>query len=103
MTKTLMFAAVLFGTLAGVPPPAAAQMACGQREQIVTVLREKYAESHRASGLETDSKMIEIWASEETGTWTILVTRPDGVACVAASGQNWLEFQALKPVLERES
>ena len=26
----------------------------------------------------------------DTGTWTILVTRPDGTSCIAASGESWM-------------
>jgi hypothetical protein len=102
VSKSLILAGVLLGVLGGTPA-ALAQAACGEREEIITVLREKYAESHRASGLETASKMIEVWASEQTGTWTILVTQANGQTCVAASGQSWLEFEALKPVVEKES
>ena len=33
--------------------------------------------------------MIEVYSSDETGTWTILVTRPDGTSCLLAAGQRW--------------
>jgi hypothetical protein len=40
-------------------------------------------------GLHQNNTLLEVYASEETGTWTILVTRPDGVACLIAAGQMW--------------
>jgi hypothetical protein len=40
-------------------------------------------------GLHQSDAVMEIYASEETGTWTILVTRPDGQACLIAAGRMW--------------
>jgi|GEM_PF-7018226 len=51
--KVLVAAAVLT-SLAG---SATAQTACGDRDKIVGQLQAKYQESHRASGLETDTKI----------------------------------------------
>ncbi len=33
--------------------------------------------------------IFEIWASEKTGTWTILKTTPNGLTCVMAVGDGW--------------
>jgi len=71
---------------------AMAQTACGDRDKIVGQLQGKYNESHRASGLETDTKMVEIWTSGDSGTWTILITKANGQTCVAAAGRNWLDM-----------
>ncbi len=72
---------------------AQAQPNCGDRDKIVTHLQSKYQETHRASGLESETKMVEIWTSGDSGTWTILITRANGVTCVAAAGQNWLDLK----------
>jgi hypothetical protein len=32
---------------------------------------------------------MEIYASDETGTWTILVTLPSGQACLIAAGESF--------------
>jgi hypothetical protein len=32
--------------------------------------------------------LVELFASPETGSWTILVTRPDGVTCLLAAGHS---------------
>ena len=63
----------------------AAQPVCGTRDKIVDQLKVKFNESHRASGLESDTKMIEIWTSPKSGSWTILVTQASGVSCIAAA------------------
>jgi len=33
--------------------------------------------------------VLELFVSK-TGTWTILVTRPNGLSCIAASGDSWM-------------
>ncbi len=70
------------------------QAACADRNKIVDQLETKYKESHKASGLESDTKMVEIWTSEKSGTWTILITQADGQTCIAAAGRNWLDMPA---------
>ena len=82
---------------------AAAQTACGDRDKIVGQLQAKYQETHRASGLETDTKMVEIWTSEASGTWTILVTQANGTTCVAAAGRNWLDMPDAEVTLGQAS
>jgi len=94
MLKKLAVSAAILGFVAAAAPPALAQNACGMRDDIIGVLSNKYHEQHQASGLQNASSMVEIWASAETGTWTILVTRANGMSCVVASGKNWLQMEA---------
>ena len=91
MYKRLFAAALVFGLAAGAPPatPALAQTACGPRDTITTVLTETYGESRKGIGLQNPQVMFELWTSEETGSWTILATRADGVTCMVASGLYW--------------
>ena len=86
-----------------VASPAIAAQTCAERGVIVDRLKEKYRESHRASGLGTDTKMVEIWASPESGSWTILITEANGKSCIAAAGQNWLELDSGETVLGQAS
>lgn len=52
-------------------------------------LEDRYGETLQSLGLQENSSLLEVYASDSTGTWTILITRPDGVACLVASGQSW--------------
>ncbi len=73
-------------------------MACGARDSVVATLGEKYGEIRRGGGLAGPTAIFEIWASEATGTWTILKTSPDGMACVMAAGDVWQDdFGELTP------
>lgn len=72
------------------PSPAPAGENCIAREKAVGVLARKYGESRRGFGLQAHD-LIELYANLETGTWTALVTSPDGQACVVAFGEAWTE------------
>ena len=60
---------------------------CGPREALVQRLAEGYGETRQSVGLGANNAVIEVYASDESGTWTITVTMPDGMTCLVASGQ----------------
>jgi hypothetical protein len=68
---------------------AAAQAVCAPREQIVKRLNDTYGETRQGYGLQNAQLIVELYASEETGTWTLIATRPNGVACAMAVGKEW--------------
>ena len=73
---------------------AAQAAGCGARVKVTAQLDEKYGESKRGIGL-SGEVIFEIWASDATGTWTILRSTPDGVACAIAFGDDWTEFEPM--------
>jgi hypothetical protein len=86
----LVRAAVALGLAVATPgAEAETRTACAERTQVVARLAEKYGETLQSMGLHQSNAVMEIYASEETGTWTILVTRPDGQACLVAAGRMW--------------
>jgi hypothetical protein len=76
-------------TLALAGTAAAQGNICGEREVIVQRLQEKYSETRQAMGLQQNNGVVEIFASSESGTWTILVTLPNGTTCLVAAGEAW--------------
>lgn len=74
-----------------IPATAHAQSACAERDTVVEKLEAKYGESFAGGGLQSANSVFEVWFSKEKGTWTILLTRADGVSCIMASGTNWRE------------
>ncbi len=68
---------------------AQAQMACGTRDSIVEKLGEKYGEVRRGGGMAGAQAIVELYTSEETGSWTILQTTPNGMTCLVATGELW--------------
>lgn len=68
---------------------SAADPQCAPRADVVAHLGQKYSETRRSMGLAANSTVMEIFASEVTGTWTITVTTPQGITCLIASGQSF--------------
>ena len=93
--KRAFMPALVLATVAGIALPAApaeaqmtnVQMVCGNRADMVRQLGEKYGETRRSMGLAEGRGVVELYASEETGSWTILMTSPQGIACMMAAGQ----------------
>jgi hypothetical protein len=68
---------------------ASAQPLCGPRAEVVASLAgERWREAPIAGGVSRDGELIEIWAAAEGRTWSLLVSRPDGLACLLAVGQD---------------
>lgn len=78
---------------------ASAQQArnCGPRNLVVTRLAEGYGETRQSMGLGANNAVMEVFASEDSGTWTITVTSPNGVTCLVASGQDFEELAEALP------
>ena len=68
--------------------PATAQSACGPREQLVKLLADQYKENPVGMGLSQPGQILEVFASSK-GSWTMVMTMPDGKACMIAAGDNW--------------
>lgn len=86
----LLLAAVSVGSWT-LPATAEQQgLSCAKRDEMVKVLAKKYREMPRAIGLASQSAVIEVFTSA-AGTWTILLTRPDGASCIVSAGNSWEE------------
>ena len=81
----LPLCALALGTLASAD--AGAQMVCGEREDIVAQLKNKYGETRRSVGLQQGRGIVEVFANGDSGSWTILVTNPQGKTCLMAAGE----------------
>lgn len=99
MFKRLCSTAIIFGAAALAPPePAQAQaLTCLPREALIERLAARYNEELAGGGLQSPQQLLEVWASGETGSFTVFVTRPDGMSCIVATGQNWNDGPARVP------
>ncbi|MEQ6250110.1 hypothetical protein ABMC89_14545 [Sulfitobacter sp. HNIBRBA3233] len=68
---------------------AQGQRNCGPRDLVVERLASGYGETRQSIGLGSGNRMVEVFASDATGSWTILVTLPTGLSCLVASGQSF--------------
>ena len=80
-------------TLIALSGPALA-LSCAPREHVIAKLQDSYSEELVFGGLQkTRGKkaVMEVWASRENGTYTVLVTQPNGIACIVAVGTDFFE------------
>ncbi|HET6467768.1 MAG TPA: hypothetical protein VFG43_05250 [Geminicoccaceae bacterium] len=62
---------------------------CSSREAIARSLAEDYREAPVSLGVMANGNLLQVFASYETGTWTIVSVAPNGISCVLAAGQSW--------------
>ncbi len=82
--------ALLIG-LSALPTNAAPQTPCGPHGDVAKHLGSGFSENPVSMGLASNGTVIEVFASS-SGTFTILMTRPDGITCLMAAGENWEEL-----------
>jgi hypothetical protein len=64
---------------------------CGKRSALLTTLGGKFAEQTISMGLAGNGTVVEVLSSED-GTWSILMTAPNGVSCLLAAGDYWQQL-----------
>lgn len=88
MIKRLAPFAVLMLAL-GVTSATAQSRNCAPHAMVVERLATGYGETRQSIGVGSDNTVVEVFASLETGTWTITVTQAGGPTCLVASGQAY--------------
>ncbi len=72
------------------PPQSPAQtQQCDQRARVIGHLARKYQEAPVAIGVTTSGGMVEVLTSGDGGTWTIILSSPNGISCLVAAGEGW--------------
>lgn len=89
MNQTMLALSLGFGGVILATQIAHANPQCGPHEVVTALLAERYGETRRALGLAGEAAVMELFASDTTGTWTITVTTPDGQMCLMASGAGY--------------
>jgi len=94
IAASLVLALLAFGPLVLKPGPAAAQAAqaarsfCTERDTLLSQLEHKYGEVPVAIGV-ADGRLVELLTAKDGITWTLILTSPQGVSCLIASGDGW--------------
>ncbi len=68
--------------------PAQAQQ-CDQRARVIGHLAQKYQETPVAIGVTAAGGMVEVLTTGDGGTWTIILSNPNGTSCLVAAGDGW--------------
>jgi hypothetical protein len=91
----LFCAAVLVCLMAFNIAPARSHIAnskCAPREALVRHLKRAYSEDQHALGYSPKSgNVIEIYVDDHSDdpSWSVVVVRPDGMACIVGVGTEW--------------
>ena len=68
-------------------------VACDERRSVLDHLASTYGESRVAWGITNGEQLVEVLSSGEDGTWTVIITGRDGIACLIAAGQDWRSYE----------
>jgi hypothetical protein len=75
---------LLIGTSAAVAAPA-----CTSYDTMSELLAREYTEMPVAGGLAHTGKLLQVFAAKDGSSWTVVLTRPDGMSCIVAAGRYW--------------
>lgn len=67
----------------------AATVQCAQTPAVHAFLAETHGEHRAFVGNAVPAGLIEVWINDETGSWTVLATMPDGTSCIRALGAGF--------------
>ncbi len=74
---------------------ANAEQFCAPRDRAIKQLEKQFGEMISGRGLALNGKrIIELLVSEK-GSWTVLISDPNGRSCIMASGGNWQGMKVL--------
>ncbi len=79
-------------TTARAQTPGQAQQ-CDQRAKDIGHLAQKYQEAPVAIGVTASGGMVEVLTTGDGGTWTIILSNPNGTSCLVAAGEGWRALQ----------
>lgn len=67
--------------------------ACGDRNDLMAQLKDRYKETPTGIGMTGQGAVVELITSEQ-GSWTLVLTYPNGRSCLMATGEGWELWQA---------
>ena len=83
-------AAAVLSTTASAEEQGPARAPCGVRAEIVQQLADQFGETQREIGLLPKRDVVlELFASGDGLTWTLMLSYPNGKSCLFASGTDW--------------
>jgi hypothetical protein len=101
MTRPLFALSLGFGGVILATQIAQSNPQCDSRAAVTALLADRFGETRRALGLAGEAAVMELFASDTTGTWTITMTLPDGRMCLMASGDDYETVTEKRPTGDR--
>ncbi len=88
--STILLIVVILLGVALISRPNAAEATGTPRDAVVKFLGERHAEAPVAYGLASNGGLIEVFTTADGATWTMVLTMPNGMSVVVASGEAWI-------------
>ena len=92
---SIAVAMLLLAGAAFMVQPVAAQQAGVPHAEVVKTLGDRYAEESVGLGIDQNGGVIELFTSKDGVTWTIVLTMPNGLSRVIATGESWMQIMPL--------
>ncbi len=89
MLRVLGATLLALALLLGVRAPASAQSVCTTHAEVTKQLESRHSESQVGIGLASTGQVFEVFTTGDGSSWTIVMTRPDGMSCLVAAGEAW--------------
>ena len=83
--KALAFAALVAAS------PAMGQECIGTADAYAS-LSKNYGEARAVTVMRPDGTVIELWTNDQTRTWSMFITLPNGLSCSVGSGTGYETF-----------
>jgi len=99
MTRALILGLVnlailaVAGAVLAQQPQTQQTLCTRERDKVLAHLSQTYQEAPTSMGLVGNGSVLEVMTSD-TGSWTLTITRPDGLMCIMVSGTGWETFPA---------
>jgi hypothetical protein len=74
----------------------AQQQPCGPTGMVEKRIHDQYGESIVGAGVVDGGSLVFLTANPDSGTFTIMLRRPDGMTCVLMGGTGYATQEALK-------
>jgi|DEB0MinimDraft_6_1074348.scaffolds.fasta_scaffold61371_2 hypothetical protein len=98
--RRFLLAIALTATAALSASEAVAQVsACDKQERIADTLLKMYGEKVQGGGYAPALKaIVMLFANLETGSWTLVITKPDKTACIMMGGSSYKKAPIGQPI-----
>lgn len=89
ITRMVPIAIAILATVLVAAAAVASQSGCAPRADILERFAAQYDEVPVAAGITAAALLVEVLASADGASWTIIATSSDGVSCLIAAGEGW--------------
>lgn len=87
--RSLAFLIAVGAAPAFAEPTAVPPVPCFAHAEVARQLKVTYHESPVSLGLQSNGNLLQVFHSPGSGSWTIVSTSPQGLACILAAGRDW--------------